>query len=146
MAEQADRYLWKEQNNTSFSNIIRYFGEYFLRGQSYSLQNVIDLGDDLLPRNSDVCGCLLADYSGNVYFAGISQHYWLANKYLLRSHCNSNYQAILQQIYTKILLYLNTLELGDVTSVIKQYTLHMITYDVQSRRQSINWHGDRAKV
>jgi hypothetical protein len=144
MAEQTNRYLWKIQNNISCSNIIRHFGDYFLHGQSYSLQNVIDLGDDL-SYDAVVCGCLLASYSGNIYFAGIGNKYFMKDDPLM-TWCNSNYQAILQQMYTKILLYLNTLELGDVTSIIKQYTLHMITYDVHCRRQLIDWHGDRAKV
>jgi hypothetical protein len=137
----ADKRIWGEQNNASFADVIRHFREYAYYQVHYSLSNLIDLGNDQQPDIGRHVGCLLADYSGNIYFAGISQCYLLANKNLLPSCCDRNYQIILQQMYIQALLYLNTLGFGDVTQVIKQCILQMLSYDIHYRRASIDWHS-----
>jgi hypothetical protein len=100
---------------------------------------VIDLGD---ARSGQYCsGCLLADYDGNIYFAGIDPRCWIRHNNIMIDQCDKNYQIILQQMYTQALLYLEALELGDVTQVIKQCVFQMLSYDIHYRRESINWHS-----
>jgi hypothetical protein len=131
---------WREQNNASFVDVIRHFREYTSHQVHYSLSNLIDLGNDQQPNIDWRVGCLLADYSSNIYFAGISQCYLVAEKRLLPNYCDKNYQVLLRQMYTQALLYLRVLELGDVAQVIKQCILQMLSYDIHYRRESINWH------
>jgi hypothetical protein len=142
----ADKRTWREQHAGAFADVIRHFREYTSH-QDYSLCDLTDLGNDHQPNIEwYIIGCLLADYSGNIYFAGISHCYLITGRDLLQIRCDRNYRAILQQIYTQALFYLDTLELGDVAQVIKQCVLQMLSYDIHYKRASINWHGDRAKI
>jgi hypothetical protein len=137
-----EKTTWGKQDNVSDADTIRYYGQYI--GCAYgvrSLQGVIDLGNDNNIRHDRYnSGCLLADYGGNVYFAGISSFYWFSCNGIMSNYCDKNYKLILQQMYTSTLLYLGTLEFGDVTQVIKQYIFQMLSYDIHYRRASIDWH------
>jgi hypothetical protein len=135
------KFAWRTHNDVSDADVIRHFGQYSDRRRVvHSLQGVIDLGNDQQPDIGWHVGCLLADYDGNIYFAGINPWCWIRQDNTLIDQCDKKHKLILQQMYTLALFYLEALELGDVTQVIKQYILQMLSYDIHYRRESINWH------